>query len=65
MNNLEKKINVKALWPLLLAFFSLTSLTVFAFLPVLDNGFVNWDDYVSKNHHVQSGLTLEGVVWGV
>ncbi len=60
---MENEINKKARWKLVLAIFFLTLLTTVAFLPVLDNGFVNWDDYVSKNHHVQSGLTLEGIIW--
>ncbi len=50
---------------LVLVIFILISITTAAFLPMLDNGFVNWDDntYVYENKHVQSGLTLEGVVW--
>ena len=36
-----------------------------AFLPVLHNGFVNFDDgeYVVGNAHVKAGLTWEGVRW--
>lgn len=36
-----------------------------AFLPVLRNGFVNYDDpvYVTENLQVQAGLTWEGVRW--
>lgn len=35
------------------------------FLPVLRNGFVNYDDpdYLTENFHVQQGLTWEGVRW--
>ncbi len=39
--------------------------TAIAYLPVRDNGFVNYDDeeYVVKNGNVQGGLTLEGLQW--
>ena len=39
--------------------------TLFVFWPVLDYGFVNFDDgsYVTDNRLVQSGLTLEGITW--
>ena len=42
---------------------ALTTLAVF--LPVAQQGFVNYDDsdYVSENAHVQSGLKWENVVW--
>ena len=39
--------------------------TLFAFWPVLSNGFINYDDpiYVTDNTRVQSGLSIEGVRW--
>jgi len=44
---------------------ALALLSLFAFWPVLGNGFVEYDDptYVTKNARVQQGLTLAGVVW--
>ena len=50
--------------PLLLAA-ALALLALFAFLPVLGNGFVLLDDglYVTRNSHVQKGITLEGLAW--
>lgn len=43
----------------------LVLLTVAAFLPALENGFIRFDDplYVTENKHVRQGLTLEGIVW--
>ncbi|HSD72541.1 MAG TPA: hypothetical protein VLE54_07110, partial [Thermoanaerobaculia bacterium] len=43
----------------------LAALTVAAFLPVLRNGFVNYDDpeYVVSNSVVRDGLTWKGVRW--
>ena len=39
--------------------------TFFSFLPILNNDFINYDDpaYVTKNVHVQSGLSFETVKW--
>jgi tetratricopeptide (TPR) repeat protein len=38
---------------------------LFAFGPVIDGGFINYDDdlYVTSNAQVQNGLTLEGIGW--
>jgi tetratricopeptide (TPR) repeat protein len=43
----------------------LSAMTLIAYGPVLDNDFINLDDYanVSKNPHVQGGLTWENVKW--
>jgi tetratricopeptide (TPR) repeat protein len=43
----------------------LVALTLFAFWPVLGNGFVEIDDtdYVTENARVQQGLTPSGLVW--
>ena len=43
----------------------LAVITFLAFLPVLQNEFVNYDDpdYVTANSHVLSGLTLENIGW--
>ena len=39
--------------------------TLAVYAPVLDNGFVNYDDapYLLENPQVRGGLTLEGFVW--
>src|SRR5690349_3553418 len=43
----------------------LAILTFAAFWPVLQNGFVNYDDpeYVTENPHVQTGLTAANLHW--
>src|SRR5208283_979456 len=43
----------------------LSAITLAAYWPVLNNGFINLDDYiyVTKNPHVQSGLTWDNVKW--
>ena len=43
----------------------LAGLTVFLFWPVVQNGFVQYDDplYVTENPFVLRGLTVEGVRW--
>ena len=48
-------------WALLL----LAIAVLAAFWPVLDNDFVSYDDekYVTRNRHVQMGLSLESVSW--
>jgi tetratricopeptide (TPR) repeat protein len=45
----------------------LAILTLAAFWPVLQNGFVNYDDpeYVTENPHVQTGLTAANVRWAL
>ncbi len=45
--------------------FALVALTIWAFLPGVDNDFVRYDDmdYVTSNHIVQRGLSWGGVVW--
>lgn len=45
----------------------LAGAALWAFLPALDNGFVDYDDpdYVTANPHVTGGLTLEGVRWAL
>jgi protein O-mannosyl-transferase len=47
------------------AYLALLILGLAAFWPVCKNDFVNYDDplYVTKNVHVQSGLTKENVRW--
>jgi tetratricopeptide (TPR) repeat protein len=44
---------------------ALVGLTVAALHPVLSCGFINFDDqiYVTENHHVQHGLSWDGVAW--
>ena len=43
----------------------LSALTLLAYWPVLNNDFINLDDYtyITKNPHVQGGLTWENVKW--
>jgi Flp pilus assembly protein TadD len=43
----------------------LTVATLVVFWQVLDHDFVGYDDaeYVTENHHVQAGLTEEGLIW--
>src|ERR1039457_1021751 len=45
--------------------FALAVVTLLVYLPVLHNGFVNYDDpdYITNNPHVQAGLTWPGIVW--
>lgn len=45
--------------------FTLVALTFFAYWPALHNDFVDFDDwdYVVKNPHVNTGLTLDNVKW--
>ncbi|MCG6895267.1 MAG: tetratricopeptide repeat protein [Desulfobacteraceae bacterium] len=42
-------------------------LILLAFLPVLDNGFVHYDDdlYITQNERVQAGLSWEGLLWSL
>jgi tetratricopeptide (TPR) repeat protein len=51
--------------PQLLVGLALALLTLLAYAPVLQNGFVNYDDdlYVTANPRVQSGLTLDNLLW--
>ena len=48
-----------------LAVVPLAMATVVAFLPVVGNGFLEYDDdeYVTLNPHVRSGLTAQGIRW--
>jgi tetratricopeptide (TPR) repeat protein len=43
----------------------LAAVTVLVYLPVFQNGFVNYDDpdYILNNPHVKAGLTWSGIVW--
>jgi hypothetical protein len=43
----------------------LAAVTLLVYLPVLHNGFVNYDDpdYIVNNPHVNAGLTWSGIVW--
>src|ERR1035438_4774551 len=44
---------------------ALAAVTLLVYLPVLHNGFVNYDDpdYITANAHVQAGLTWSGIAW--
>ena len=48
-----------------LAAAGLALLVIATFLPVVDNGFVSFDDdvYIVNNPHVRGGLTLDGIRW--
>jgi FOG: TPR repeat len=56
INNVPRTVFICAL---------LAILTLAAFWPVLQNGFVNYDDpeYVTENPHVQTGLTAANIRW--
>src|SRR5438552_3008321 len=43
----------------------LIAITVFAYTPVWQNGFINFDDqqYLSDNPYVTGGLTWQGIKW--
>ena len=45
--------------------FALVVVTLLLYLPVLHNGFVNYDDpdYIINNPHVKAGLTWSGIIW--
>src|ERR1017187_3594120 len=44
---------------------ALAVVTLLVYLPILHNGFVNYDDpdYITTNPHVKAGLTWSGIVW--
>ncbi len=44
---------------------ALVAATLFAYQPVLDNGFVNYDDdlYITKSKQIKEGLSVDGVAW--
>ena len=46
---------------------ALVAITILPYLPVLHNGFINYDDplYVTDNLHVRDGLTLAGLRWAL
>jgi len=54
-----------AKWPLPLALLLIAVLTVAVYWPVLQNGFIDFDDddYVTANMLVRQGLTLKSFVW--
>jgi tetratricopeptide (TPR) repeat protein len=45
--------------------FVLAAVTLTLYLPMLQHGFVNYDDpdYITGNTHVKTGLTWSGIVW--
>jgi len=49
----------------LFTYLLLTATTIAVFWQVQNYDFVGYDDiqYVTGNHHVQTGLTLEGFIW--
>jgi hypothetical protein len=54
-----------AKWHLPLALVVIAALTVAVYWPVLQNGFIDFDDdvYVTINTAVRQGLTLKGFIW--
>src|SRR6185369_17650979 len=53
--------------PLLWVCFGLIAIIAVVYAPVLDFGFVKYDDpqYVSANPHVFGGVTLQGISWAL
>lgn len=54
-----------AQWQLLLIGFCIFVATFFVYRKVANYDFVNFDDtsYVTQNHHVQQGITLDNIIW--
>jgi len=52
-------------WQLPLALLLIAAVTIAVYWPVLNNGFIDYDDtdYVTANMMVRQGLTLKGFVW--
>ncbi len=50
---------------ILILYISLIVVTIMAFWQVSRCDFVNYDDpvYVTKNDHIQHGITMEGILW--
>ena len=70
MSNLEKLFGGgpdgnAGKWRLPLALLLITAVTVAVYWPVLQNGFIDFDDddYVTVNMAVRQGLTLKGFFW--
>jgi len=63
----EKSEKSAELRKIVLLALALAIATAVLYLPALRNGFVSFDDpdYVTRNGHVQQGLTLANVKWGV
>jgi tetratricopeptide (TPR) repeat protein len=59
------KINIDSKKKILIVYIVLTLAAVAAFWQVYQYDFVNIDDniYVTENSHIQSGITLDGVIW--
>ncbi|HUN53819.1 MAG TPA: tetratricopeptide repeat protein [Smithella sp.] len=59
------KINIGSKKKILIVYILLTLAVVAAFWQVYQYGFVNIDDniYVTENTHIQSGITLDGIIW--
>ncbi len=45
--------------------FAVINLIFAAYLPALDNDFLEYDDdkYITKNFVVRAGITVEGMIW--
>jgi len=52
-------------WQLPIALFLIACVTIAVYWPVLNNGFIDYDDtdYVTANMMVRQGLTLKGFIW--
>jgi len=59
------KINIDSKKKILIVYIVLTLAAVAAYWQVYQYDFVNIDDniYVTENSHIQSGITLDGVIW--
>ncbi len=59
------KVNIDSKKKILIVYIVLTLAAVAVFWQVYQYDFVNIDDniYVTENSHIQSGITLDGVIW--
>jgi tetratricopeptide (TPR) repeat protein len=59
------KINISPRTQILIVYIILTLITLAVFVQVNNFDFVNFDDpvYVTRNSHIQSGITLDGFRW--
>lgn len=65
MSRAEIRNDRRTGWQLPLALVLVAALTVAVYWPVLQNGFIDFDDdlYVTANMMVRQGLSLKGVLW--
>ena len=63
-NNSEKETFFGLRADLIISLF-LAIITLACYWQVINHEFINYDDdvYVTENHHVKNGLTLNGILW--